>query len=193
MPVGTTPLDFVLLVNSWQLQAISYKTAADKLVEDVMAAASPVNRGDFLFPVGFLYRHYLELMLKNLVRGGASLGKISKPKDALEDHNLHKLWNNAKTLLDDICDPADQKVIKSTKRLVLQYHAVDSSSCAFRYPERNNGGQFLDSLPTSGNLVRQLRNLDLAGLRNDIHESHEFLDRICDLLNASFDDLIDVN
>jgi hypothetical protein len=193
LPTMASDLDFLLMANSWQTHADTYKLAADELVKTATADPASVIRGDFILPIAFLYRHYLELMLKSLLHGGMSLGKVSPPNDVLEGHNLHKLWNETDKLLALMCTSADDAQIKAAQRLILEYHSVDKTSCAFRYPHKTDGTRFLRALPTSGRLPGQLRSLNVSGPRDDIASVHDFLDLIANTLNAEFDGYLEDN
>lgn len=173
------------------MHATFYKSAADKLVEVASADAAVAARGDFLFPAAFLYRHYLELMLKNLVGGGRAARKLTVNDRVLEEHNLHKLWNKAKELLDTFCSAEDEPAVRFAESVVLGYHTVDESSCNFRYPVQKDGKPPLEALPPSGRLADQLRGLNLSGLQSDIEKTHQLFDNASDWLNALFDGLID--
>jgi len=78
----------VASVGSWIVYADSFKKAADRLVEHVAR-----ERGDldfFILPIMFLYRHSLELQLKDLVLlSGALLG--CDADKSLDDHRLTPL------------------------------------------------------------------------------------------------------
>src|SRR5207245_1195494 len=57
--------------NSWELYASGYKDAADILSERVFETR---RHADFLiYPITFLYRHYLELRLKEMIVAGQAL------------------------------------------------------------------------------------------------------------------------
>lgn len=73
-----------------------------KLAADMVVAAVPTEgryANDLFFPIAYLYRHHLELMLKELIRLGLRLGSLNGCEDILGEHSLHRLWNKAKQLI----------------------------------------------------------------------------------------------
>src|SRR5450432_3790843 len=73
--------------------AESFKEAADMIVTTIEKDGPRTFVHAYLHPVGYLYRHYIELKLKNVLRGGLRLKQILVPDEVMHGHNLHKLWN----------------------------------------------------------------------------------------------------
>ena len=72
-----------------------YKKAADILVDHVLLTDSDLDT--LVYPIVFLYRHYLELLVKNIIENGAKyLGIEEKPKT---NHHLDTLWSKAKEII----------------------------------------------------------------------------------------------
>src|ERR1019366_2025154 len=65
---------------------------------------------DFLvYPIIFLYRHHVELMLKRIIRQVPSLidGRLSeKQREHLEKHRLDLLWEDLRGMLPALCKAA---------------------------------------------------------------------------------------
>ena len=57
--------------DTLELYVIGYKEAADKLVENIMD--TPRYQDTLVFPICFLYRQYIELRLKELIKSGRCL------------------------------------------------------------------------------------------------------------------------
>lgn len=68
-----------------------YRDAADALVEHVEKGRLGMHPEFVLFPVAYLYRHSLELMLKSLVEIISDSGAIQK-QDLTKNHGLIRLW-----------------------------------------------------------------------------------------------------
>jgi hypothetical protein len=187
MPPNTSPFDFLQLVNSWPLQAKAYKACADKLVEVAAATPTLYSSGNYLLPVAFLYRHYLELMLKGLLWSGVQLEKIEVSRKILKEHYLGKIWTKSSALLADVLDTEDHASIDAAGILVREYDEIDESSAEFRYPRRKDGTLSLSSLPSSGTLVNQLKHLNLSGMKSNIEDVHKIFDRANEILDAIAD------
>lgn len=75
---------------NWDDYARGYKDAAEVLIERI----EKVTRHDELvYPVMFLYRHYLELTIKKLmIKMRVYDQKLILPKDFYHEHRLNILW-----------------------------------------------------------------------------------------------------
>lgn len=81
--------------NRWEIYAIGYMRAADILVARVLESQHEL---DFLiYPIVFLYRHYLELRLKELIVAGREL--LDLPPDLRQVHRLDVLWVSCRKIL----------------------------------------------------------------------------------------------
>jgi hypothetical protein len=114
-------------VNNWNLYVAGYFQAARALLE------GPPDKFFLTFaiyPVVFLYRHYLELELKGLMIATARL--LNKPRPEFEDdHDLLRLWEKFKNML-----PAEHYALREApniQRLLKQIHGVDPKSMNLRY------------------------------------------------------------
>src|SRR4030042_2814002 len=63
--------------NGWSIYAIGYKDAADILVSHIEEKRR--YQDTLVYPIVFLYRQYLELALKDIIRKGQRLQEISDP------------------------------------------------------------------------------------------------------------------
>lgn len=113
------------------MQAEGYRIAAQRLAE----RAPHWHEQDFLlYPIVFLYRHYVELELKGLIAMGQRLAgdSVAVP----EVHDLRRLWSIAKPHISREMDPRDRglrKQIVQVERVIGELAALDPRSTAFRY------------------------------------------------------------
>lgn len=142
-----------------------FQRAADMIV--TAAESDDLNPDDLFFPVAYLYRHHLELMLKELVRLGVRLGSFDGCEEILGGHNLHKLWNNAKQLVKVVWPDSPEKEFEAVEQVILEFHKLDPSGQAFRYARDRNGGLHLASGP---------ERVDLSNLKSVVDEVSRFLD-----------------
>lgn len=122
-----------------------YRRAADILIGHIDASG---RDQDFLvYPVLFLYRHHLELLIKQII--GLSLALAEEPdrhQYKKDDHNLNNLWPLAQTLIlevDDSYRPSDFKIVKE---VVKALHQADERATDFRYAQRNDGTRSLKEI-----------------------------------------------
>ena len=143
---------------------VGFQRAADMIVD--AAQSDDLNPDDLFFPVAHLYRHHLELMLKGLVRLGVRVGAFEKCEGciAIAHHNLHKVWNKAKQLIQK--DSPDDD-LRAVEQVILEFHKLDPSGQAFRYARDKNGAQHLQDAPKC---------VDLANLKATMNAVSSFLD-----------------
>ena len=152
----------------WNLYATAYKDGADALVERTITARHQLDI--LVYPIAFLYRHYLELRLKQLISAGTELVQGKLPEKWPSGHNIDWLWGFCRKLLEEIFPEGEQADLDATEDCIRQFSAVDAGSMAFRYPEDKEGKPYLDKL-TKVNV----RNLA------------EVIERIARLLDSSSD------
>jgi len=128
--------------KDWSLYAMGYKDAADILVRKALETG---RHQDFLvYPILFLYRHHLELMLKLLIKMACQLE--DEPEPDLNRHKLEGLWTICIRLLMQV-EPYDQPPeMNHLGRLLNEFAQVDPDSTAFRYPEDKNGRPSLEGM-----------------------------------------------
>ena len=121
---------------------MGYKNGADILSQYVDSTQR--HQDTLVYPILFLYRHYLELMIKEILTDCA---KILDEKITFKHHNLSAYWEEAK----DKCFKAlEEKIpedmIVPIENMVRQLVEVDKSSDAFRYPCRKDGSATLEGM-----------------------------------------------
>jgi hypothetical protein len=126
----------------WNLYAAGYKTAADMLATHVIEHA---NRQDTLvYPILFLYRQYIELCVKEIIRSG--LEYLDRDAKAPRGHDLGQLWAQAEKLLTEMFPGDSVEQVRQTGRIIRDFNKVDPQSDGFRYPENKQGEQTLQGI-----------------------------------------------
>lgn len=135
-----------------ELYIVGYKEAGDSLVKSVSDRKGTAD--SLIFPIVFLYRHYIELRLKNLLHDGhRQLDKEYKQKP---EHQLSKLWSKVRKILVELWPDGNKDDLAAFDSLIDQLEKVDPRSTTFRYPKDFDGN---NSLKMDSSRVN-LRNLE---------------------------------
>lgn len=155
--------------SDWHARAWGFKRAADILAEHVLANWTG---GDLMiYPIIFLYRHHLELSLKEIIiKGNELLDEQIKLKNV---HSLCELWSDCRTVLQRIDVAIDIPATEAFEANIRQLDQIDPESMSFRYPVTKNG---TPTLPTS------LDSVDLQNMQKVVHRMSFFLEITRDLI-----------
>jgi len=148
--------------------AIAYRQAAERLVS--CALRSRTEYPDLaVLPVIFVYRHYLELALKNILCLGrrCSLGKVGMSKT----HDLSELWGQTRLVLEELSPGNHPVELAVVERCVLEFHRHDKSSEESRYPVDKKGCR---------RSLQSLARVDLRNLKKGMVGVANFLDGCAD-------------
>jgi hypothetical protein len=126
---------------------IGYKEAADSLVIKILE--TKYMKQQLIYPICFLYRQYVELRLKEIIRSGSSL--LQEPKKSKlgfpKGHNLDALYKEAKKIINKIFvgqgKPADLSFVD---HIITEYSRIDRNSESFRYPCDGDGKKNLEEI-----------------------------------------------
>jgi hypothetical protein len=119
--------------QAWGFFAAGFRFSAQVLVKRIEATG---YEQDFLaLPVLYLYRHYAELALKEVIfDAGALLGQRQPVQN---EHDLRNLWRMTRELLKRLdLEDADTDAVEE---LLNVLGAVDPKSMTFRYPVDTSG------------------------------------------------------
>lgn len=158
--------------------AVGFKYAADKVIE---AAENDDKNPDLLFfPVAYLYRHSLELSLKAIIEMSVMSRAISMPKDVLNEllgaHNLYCLWIRAREAIHAVSPDRDRTDTEAVEKIILEFHQLDKSGQAFRYPTDKFG---------KPHLATAQKCVSLQNLKKTMEAVDLFLDACCAGIEAS--------
>lgn len=126
----------------------AFKAAADMVIAGAEEAPPGEYRDDILHPVAYLYRHALELKLKEIVRYGIQMYCYKKADvvEILGEHNLAKLWTKAKLAIMHRWPDGDPAPVKAVEAVVNEMHQADGDGQKWRYgadkygrPHRHDG------------------------------------------------------
>jgi len=125
--------------------AIDYQTAVNVLLDDKSF------KHDFtVFPMIYLYRHYIELRLKEIIIYNWQYLNIVEPFPS--GHDIYKLWDICRSCLkktDKLVDPKFTQTAEYVEQIIRAYDSleadlikfaeIDSDSQHFRYPVDKHG------------------------------------------------------
>lgn len=158
-----------------------YLHAARLLAQSVHLTKKNVDQS--VYPIIFLYRHYIELSLKSLIiRGGAACSDFemtNEDEKNLTNHDLGKLWKIFKPIFcelwsEDYFDSGYdfgsnfQDLVDGIESYIKQLCAIDKDSFSFRYSRKKD---------------RETRNLE-GVMRIDITGFAEKIERLVYILQA---------
>lgn len=112
-----------IVYPSNDIRALGFKMAADKLVDMVMT--EPDCADYLVYSVGYLYRMYIELRLKDIIEmAGHVPGKV---------HDLDRLWNEARPIMESSSQWFDDQELEAVEEEIQEFSRIDPFSDAWRY------------------------------------------------------------
>lgn len=110
-----------------------YRESAERLMD--LACEAPGLLNVHALPAVFLFRHYVELSLKDMIEDARELD--DQPRGFPDSHGLARLWADLRVLLRRI--GAEERAGDSTlydivEEMIGELDAADPGSMAFRYP-----------------------------------------------------------
>ena len=134
----------------------AFKEASDKIVKELTHANTFQHADMFFMPIAYLYRHSLELKMKEIIRLGIGLELIpedEKTSEVLKNHNLHQLWNFVKKAVEAHWPDGSKNDIDAAGRIVQEFHNIDKSGQSLRYSKDLSDRSTLEKLPKSVQLT----------------------------------------
>lgn len=168
-------------MNKWDLYAQGYYEAAERLIDSLDGKHPSINE-KLVYPICFLYRHFIELRLKEIIFYGSRL--IDSPRnitqeDRLAHHNIEKLWEQAVIpILTKVFPDGPLEDLEVARDYILQYVKIEHEQCSgktievdpnsfsFRYPYDSQGNP---------NLIGMTR-IDLMNLKNVMQRLEAFFE-----------------
>jgi hypothetical protein len=128
--------------NPWKDFAIfarGYFHAASKLAEELLSKGRVDSDYD-AYPIVFLYRHSLELYLKQVLYKSALLMAFKRMENLDSklrfDHNLIYLSKRVVAILENVFPDVDdiKRLSEKILRISSEFSEIDTNSFAYRYP-----------------------------------------------------------
>jgi len=130
--------------NDWNSYCTGYRRAGNALVNHIIQKNDNSQRRDYsrywespAYATIFLYRHYLELRLKELILAyGGNLSEINK------EHSLLNLWRELRKQDDVQSEEMSTEILmdlETAEKIITQFDDIDEKSQVFRYPVDKKG------------------------------------------------------
>lgn len=98
-----------------------------------------------VFPICFLYRHYIELRLKEIITSGRSF--LDENDTFPQHHKIQHLWELAKTITKKVFfDKKEPLDLSIAEHVISEFSKLDPGSFAFRYPVDKVGENTLNGI-----------------------------------------------
>lgn len=120
--------------------AEAFKLAADMVLDSHEGTILGPHNDKLLYPTIYLYRHCIELKLKDLILLGVRVGNLirdEKLEEILTHHELTKLWTKAKRFL-QLNYPEDKEQVSAVEAVVQEFHQIDKDGQTMRYDRDTN-------------------------------------------------------
>ena len=125
----------------WSLYADGYRHAAELILNSIQNAPTD---DELLYPVIYLYRHFLELELKSLVVASSTLSPQQIViEDLNREHDVHKLWLKCEANFQYVPLEFGPEIVGTVGSCIKEISDIDPLSQAFRYAVDRKGNQTL--------------------------------------------------
>lgn len=122
--------------EQWNLYCIGFLRGAESLAEKVVGEAREVDV--LVIPIIYMYRHYIELRLKDIIRLGQYL--VNQTQQIPAHHDLQNLWSMARKLIQQIeLDNGEDRTLDVVECHIHEFAGIDRKSLTFRYPVSKDG------------------------------------------------------
>lgn len=159
--------------NMWDKYASSYKLAAETIAKEVSNDHSKI---DYLIcPLVFLYRHYFELRIKEILYSSGEEG--SEKLQKLTHHDLIEIWKESKMAIIKIRPDVSHDNLSSVEEILKSFNRYDHRSMEFRYPVDKRSNPTLASLNA----------IDVKHFITSLETGIKFLEDITRLISATID------
>lgn len=159
--------------------AYYYSRAADKIIEHRLSLPQSNSDDGLFMPVTYLYRHSIELRLKELIRFFISTGELSESskleKLLQRSHSLSKLWIRIDPIIRKLDSSNDDPAADHVSSFLERLDACDPGGTSMRYSRSSNGSLSSNLFPDR---------VDLVKLRDSVRRVSNFLEGSLDYASA---------
>ena len=116
-----------------------YMRAGDLLI--TACGENNHQRHFLVYPILFNYRHAIELAIKWVIVRYRRYSSFQIEDDELDSHKLWPLWMLCKKIIIELGSESEE--ISYVEQLIKDFHDVDKTAQAFRYPIDKSGTVFM--------------------------------------------------
>lgn len=158
--------------NGWA-RSEGFYLGAKLLAETIDGPHS--DQDTLLYPIAFLYRHYVELSLKQIVRDGNRLfgeedDYVGENVKKTLNHSLTKYWSRCKAIYQAIWPQGRVEELLVVENCIKEFDNYDPNAQGFRYDTDRDGNPTLNGLNRVG--VRRLAHA-MEGLHSFLGGGHD--------------------
>ena len=163
-----------------------FRRAALQLAEQVCESAR--GQDVLIYPIVYLYRHHVELVLKSIVEVASDLldRELSERElKTLGRHGLSELWMVARPLLDPVCElaanpPFPPEDLEGIDSYIQQVHEHDPDGQRFRYAttKLKSAGSRSRSPARGPSLSPELKLMNIRIFANAMEQLADYLEAI---------------
>lgn len=164
-------IDYVTGVEKFHGQG--YRRAVEVLLEHFLRdiVGTSFDRDFLILPILYLFRHYLELRLKDIIVYGRII--LGQTYQQPWGHELDKLWQDCKPICEGVLGKAYSESLDEVERCVQEMTWLDPNSEHFRYPRDKYGKPMfkhhLICLKNLNDVVRKIADI-LDGISMHFHQ-----------------------
>ncbi|MGL5330192.1 MAG: hypothetical protein ACRDD7_13055 [Peptostreptococcaceae bacterium] len=147
-----------------------YKTSADLIIKNALESGEIRILDTCIYPAVFLYRQYLELMLKHIYIAHSDDDYETKSTTIKRTgHNIKYMWDNkVESIINKYFPDDDKSTLNAAKDYIHEFSNEDGKSFKYRYP-----------IDKDLNLFHNKRNdINLRNLYERMSELEHFLDGV---------------
>lgn len=163
-----------------------YKNLVYNALKQLQKEKGNLEKDSHIYPIMFLFRHYLELLMKQTLRNFRLANEeIAHDGVGYEmDHSLIAPWNKIKDYISKLDGENIEDVeYKIFDNLINELSLIDKNSFSFRYPY--NGVRKMNDRITL--CIPEPKDISLDNLEEIIHKMSCFIDGLNDLSYAQLD------
>jgi len=151
-----------------------YKEAADILIKNIINER--LNADYLVLSIIFLYRHYIELLLKSMIQAGYQLLSNEYNDKKYQHHKIAELWKDCRKVIEKKYPDTDKEKLDVVGNIIDQMSIIDPGSIDSRYPTQRDGSLTMEDLKEN-----QLY-INLQNLQEIMDSIYNFLNHNCDAI-----------
>lgn len=168
------PIDPSVRGRGFWSRIIGFKRAADLLSMHAVGHRYDINT--LALPIVTLYRHYLEIVLKELCK--ETRRASGRPADFPAHHGLVLIWQEIRDFSIKEFPNEDRESLDAVDAVIREFDGIDPTSMTFRYGVGKRGEQLLPD---------DFTQINIKNLAEVMNATGRFLESFADMLGDALD------